>query len=40
MSFSHRLLLLSSYTRFVGIAINGLHMFALSVGTAIPATGK
>jgi hypothetical protein len=38
MAFWHNLLL-SSYTGFVGIAINGLRMFVPGVACVIPATG-
>jgi hypothetical protein len=38
MTFLHKLL--SDHTGSVRIAINGLHMFVLSVDSAILATGK
>ena len=40
MTFLHKLPILSSYTGSVRIAINGLRMFASSVDSAIPVTGK
>jgi hypothetical protein len=40
MTFLQKLLILSSYIGSVRIAINELRMFASSVDSAIPATGK
>jgi hypothetical protein len=40
MTFLHMPLILNSYIGSVRIAINGLRMFASSVDSAIPVTGK
>ncbi len=40
MTFLHKLPIHSSYIGSVRIVINGLRMFASSVDSAIPVTGK